>query len=455
MTGKLNFRRRIVHASVWTIGGHASSQALRLVSNLLMTRLLMPDAFGIMAIANIFIIGLALFSDVGLGQSVVRSKRSEDSSFTNTVWSLQVARGLLICLTALGLAIALGATSSSGVFAADSVYGRPELPWILALLSLSPAIAGLESTKMALASRALNVKLVTFVEMSSQVGALCLMLAWAYLAPSIWVLAVGAIAASTIRTMLTHLAIPGNANRFQWDKEAVTEVLGYGKWIFLSSILGFAVLNGDKLILGGLIDASTLGMFSLASFLVSAIQLVFNKLSSSVAFPTFCEVARTRPQDLRNTYYKLRLPIEIASLFAAGFLFAAGHLVANILYDQRYQQVGILLEILSISLLEVRYGVAGQCLMAMGHSKAFTILIAVRLPLVVLGLPAAYAAYGLEGAAWVVGGNVLITIPLILFYKHRFHLLEIKKELVTLPILVVGFSTGMACSGMYSNFYPL
>lgn len=455
MTGKLNFRQRIVHASVWTIGGHASSQALRLISNLLMTRLLMPEAFGIMAIANTFIIGLALFSDVGLGQSVVRSKRSEEATFTNTVWTMQVARGLLICLVALGLALALGAAAHGEVFANDSVYSRPELPWILALLSLSPAIAGLESTKMALAGRALNVKLITFIEIGSQVGALCLMLAWAYLAPSIWVLAVGAVAASFIRTLLTHAVLPGAANHFHWDKEAVAEVFGYGKWIFLSSILGFVVLNGDKLILGGLVDASALGMFSLASFLVSAIQLVFNKLSSSVAFPTFCEVARTRPQDLRNTYYKLRLPIEIASLFAAGFLFAAGHLVANILYDQRYQQVGILLEILSISLLEVRYGVAGQCLMAMGHSKAFTILIAIRLPLVVLTLPAAYATYGLQGAAWIAGGNVLITIPFVLFYKYRFHLLEVKKEFITLPTVLIGFGAGLACSRVYSHFYPL
>lgn len=446
MTGKRNFRQRIVHAGVWTIGGHASSQALRLFSNLLMTRLLMPEAFGIMAIANIFIIGLALFSDVGLGQSVVRSKRSEDTSFTNTVWTMQVARGLLICLAALGLAIALGAAAQGGVFPNDSVYDRSELPWILALLSLSPAITGLESTKMALASRALNVKLITFIEISSQVGALCFMLAWAYLAPSIWVLAVGAIAASTIRTALTHMAIPGAHNRFQWDKEAVTEVLGYGKWIFLSSILGFVVSNGDKLILGALASASTLGMFSLAFFLITAVQQVFTKLGNSVAFPTFCEVARERPQDLRKTYYKFRLPVDVASLLAAGFLFSAGQTVTNLLYDNRYQQVGFILEIISISLLEIRYGMAGQCFMALGQSKVITMLIGIRLPIILMSLPMAYSSYGIEGAAWVAGGNVLLTIPFVLFYKYKFNLLDFKKEAQTLPALVIGYGLGLACN---------
>lgn len=396
-----------------------------------------------MAIATAFMLGLALFSDVGLGQSVVRSKRGNEATFTNTVWTLQAMRGCLICLLSMGLAFALYALAQRGVFLQDSVYVQPQLPWVLCTLSLSAMIAGMESTKMAMASRALDVRKITQIELLSQMGALILMVAWAFFAKSIWALVGGAIASAAIRTTLSHTLIPGPKNRFHWDTAAAREILGYGKWIFLSSILGFAVANGDKFILGGLVSASALGMFSLATFLIGAIQQVFTKLGSSVAFPTFCEVARTNPDNLRATYYKMRLPVDIASLFAAGFLFAAGHVVANILYDQRYQEVGYLLEILSISLLEIRYGLAGQCFMALGYSRIITILIGVRLPIVLFLLPAAYAAYGMQGAAWVAGGNVLITIPLVIFYKHRFSILDVQKELRTLPVLLVGLGAGL------------
>lgn len=443
MTEKRNFRQRIVHAGVWTIGGHASSQALRLVSNLLMTRLLMPEAFGVMAIAHTFMMGLALFSDVGLGQSVVRSKRGEDHEFVNTVWTMQTLRGSLLALLCLCIAYGIHIAAQNHLLVSGSVYAHPDLPLILATLALSAFIGGFESTNMASATRGLNVRLVSFIELLSQAGALVVMLMWAYWSPSIWVLAFGAVSGSTIRTILTHTFIPGSKNRIHWDKESVREVFGYGKWIFLSSILGFAVSNGDKLILGGLISAADLGMFSLASFLIAAIQQVFSKLGSSVAFPTFCEVARERPQELKNTYYKLRLPIDIASLFAAGFLFSAGHLVAEILYDQRYKNVGTLLQILSISLLEIRYGIAGQCFMALGHSKTITLLIGMRMPLVILGIPLAYTTYGIQGAAWVAGGNVLFTIPVVLYFKYKFNILNIKKELQPLPLLVVGYSLGL------------
>jgi O-antigen/teichoic acid export membrane protein len=48
-------------ASIWVIGGLGTSQALRLASNLILTRLLVPEFFGIMAIAQVFMMGLGLF----------------------------------------------------------------------------------------------------------------------------------------------------------------------------------------------------------------------------------------------------------------------------------------------------------------------------------------------------------------------------------------------------------
>ena len=450
MTEKRNLRQRILNAGIWTIGGHTASQALRLVSNLIMTRLLLPEAFGIMVIANSFILGLTLFSDVGLGQSVVRSKRGHEDVFTNTVWTIQVLRGCLIWGISLVVALVLAVLAHWHVFSADSVYAHPQLPLVLCTLALSAIVLGLESTNLAMASRALNVRKITLIELQSQIGALAVMAVWAYLSKSIWALVVGAITSVAIRTILSHTWIPGIQNRFQWDKAAAKEIIGFGKWVFISSILGFFVSNGDKLIMGGLMSASSLGMFSIASFLINAIQQVFSKLSSTVGFPTFCEVVRNRPEDLKKTYYKLRLPIDLASLFGAGFLFSAGHVITQIMYNQRYHDVGHMFEILSLSLLEIRYGLAGDCFMAMGRPKILSVLIGVRLPIILVLLPLAYNAYGTEGAIWVSGCNILMTIPIALYYKQKLGLMDVKKELQTLPSVLVGYGVGMLVSTVYA-----
>lgn len=452
MTGKRSLRERIIHAGLWTLGGHASSQVLRLISNLLTTRLLMPEAFGIMALANTFVLGLALFSDVGLGQSVVRSQRSNETVFVNTVWTLQVLRGCLIWMLCLALAATVYALATHGIFAPDSVYAHPMLPLVLAAVSVSAVVGGFESTNMAMASRTLNVKKITQIELLSQGGALLIMVAWAYLAQSIWALVGGAIAAAAIRTALSHTIVPGPSNTLHWDKAAAQEVFGFGKWIFLGSLLGFVVSNGDRIILGGLTSAASLGVFSLAAFLMGAIQQVFTKLAGSVAFPTFCEVIRNDHSKLKDTYYKLRLPVDLASLFAAGFLFSAGHIIASILYDKRYSEVGGLLEIMSIGLLEIRYGVAGQCLLALGQSKIISFLVGIRLPVVLLATPLAYANFGLQGAAWIAGGNVLVTIPFLLYFTHKHKILSIRNEIKTLPMLLLGYAAGLFTSNAYAYF---
>src|SRR5262249_52416768 len=89
----LPLKVRVFWAGSWIVGGHVFALALRLLSSLIMTRLLAPDLFGIMAIATAVHVVVALLADVGLFQSIVQSPRGEDPSFLNTAWTLQVVRG--------------------------------------------------------------------------------------------------------------------------------------------------------------------------------------------------------------------------------------------------------------------------------------------------------------------------------------------------------------------------
>ncbi|MCC2632368.1 MAG: hypothetical protein K0S48_254, partial [Ramlibacter sp.] len=51
-----------MNAGLWTLVGHGSSQVLRLLGNLVLTRLLAPESFGVMAVATVVSIGVVMFS---------------------------------------------------------------------------------------------------------------------------------------------------------------------------------------------------------------------------------------------------------------------------------------------------------------------------------------------------------------------------------------------------------
>src|ERR1017187_5882027 len=93
---QLSLRQRVLNAGTWRLAGYAIGQTIRFGSNLLMTRLLVPEMFGVMAIASLFIAALAMFSDLGVKQSIIQSKRGADPTFLNTAWIIQILRGVVL-----------------------------------------------------------------------------------------------------------------------------------------------------------------------------------------------------------------------------------------------------------------------------------------------------------------------------------------------------------------------
>lgn len=446
-----SLRHRVFRAGAWTLAGHVFSQILRLGSNLIMTRLLVPEMFGIMALASVLLVGLQLLSDMGLRQNIVQSPRGHDPVFLNTVWTIQILRGMFIWVVALGVAFALYLLGLAQWLPATSVYAEPVLPSIIAILAFNAFIGGFESTKLATASRNLVLGKLTQIELISQALGIAFMVAWAFVDRSVWALVAGSLFTSLLRVILGNTLLPGERNKWHWDSSVFYEVLNFGKWIFLTSILGFLAANGDRLILGGLTDAKTLGMYSIAFFMVGALREVFSKLIGNVTFPALSEVARERPEMLKQIYYKFRHPLDIATLLTTGILFFSGHFLIHILYDQRYFPAGDMLEILCIALFEVRFTVAGQCFMALGRPKLLIPIIGIQV-LALYGLmPVAFALYGLNGALWIAGGSVLFTLPMTLYLKIKLDLFDAKQELRALPWLVYGLALGWVVNQIASK----
>ena len=121
-------RARVLRAGAWTLGSYAAGQFIRLGSNLIMTRLLMPEMFGLMALAHVLIAGLHMFSDLGLHHSVVQHQRGDDPVFLDTVWTVQIVRGGVIWLAALGLSAAVLWLKSAPLVAGGQRLRRPAAP---------------------------------------------------------------------------------------------------------------------------------------------------------------------------------------------------------------------------------------------------------------------------------------------------------------------------------------
>ncbi len=331
-----SLRSRVLTGAVWAAGGLFLRHGLRLANNVILTRLLAPEAFGLMAIVNSFRTGMELVSDIGIAPSVIRSPRGEDPSFLATTFSLQAMRG-----AALWLAACVFASTLAGF------YGHESLRWLVPAAASSLLIAGFNSPGLLLWRRNLQLRGIQAIDLVTQLVALAVSLAWVLVEPSVWGLVAGGVAASLTKLALSH-AFAGQPVRFGWERSAARELISFGSWVFLSTLITFLADEADRLILGKLIPLAELGVYSIAMMFATLPGGLVASLGDWVVLPAFSRSLDLDQSGVRRTFARVRRPVVAlgGALLAPGF--AAAPAAIALLYDARYHEAGWMIQLLAL-----------------------------------------------------------------------------------------------------------
>jgi O-antigen/teichoic acid export membrane protein len=332
-------KQRAVRGAVWTIASYGLSQVLRLGSNLILTRLLVPEMFGLMSLVYVFITALHLFSDLGIGTSVIQNKRGEEPDFLNTAWTLQVCRGVILWFCTLLLAAPIA-----------HLYQQPQFLWLIPVVGLGTVIAGFNSTSVFTLNRNMAFGQLAIFELSGQLIGIVVMIVWAWFSPTIWAIVMGSFASQILQLVWTHYWNSGSPNRLIWNQEIVKEIISFGKWIFVSTALTFFAEQADRLILGKLLTLDVLGVYGVALNLADIPRSITLALSGKVMFPAITKLVDQPREILRAKILKNRQPILIALAVGLTLLVSFGDVAINILYDDRYIQAAWMLPILALGI---------------------------------------------------------------------------------------------------------
>ncbi|ACG74097.1 polysaccharide biosynthesis protein [Anaeromyxobacter sp. K] len=392
--------RRVARGSAWVAVGYGASQVVRFGANLVLTRLLFPRAFGLMLLVNVCLQGVHLFSDLGIGASIVQHRRS-DAAFLNTAWTVQVARGFLLWLATFAVA-----------WPAAWMYGEPQLMWMLPVAGLAACLDGFVSTAIDTANRDLRMARLQLFDLAVQVSASVIMIAGAWLTRSVWALLAGTIAASAIRTVLSHVVMGGVRNRFCWDREAAASMLHFGKWVFVSSAVMFLAQQGDRLVFGKVLPLERLGVYNIALALVDAPTALIAAISFRVFFPMFSEMRRSDP-DLEAAYRRANSSMALLAGAGALALMLAGPLVVQVLYDDRYAEASWIVRLLALGIWgSSLVHFTASVVLAGGRVKWLAASNAARLVWLLGAVPLAFRQWGFEVA---LGCVVVADVPRYLF----------------------------------------
>ncbi len=439
-------KARAMKGGLVALGGFGAAQVIRLVSNLIMTRLLAPDAFGLMGVTIALQVFIAMMSDIGLNASIVRAKNGDHPDYLATARSMQLARCALMAGVLLIIALALPQLAANGVIRAGSVYADPRLPVFLYCIAGSITISGFSAMRIALHNRNLNIAPVIRLELSAQIIAFAAMATAAAAGLGVYSLAVGAVVAQLVSTIGSYIALKGPPARFGFKREHFDDIFNYGKWLIVGSTFGFLVQRGDQILFGWLFDLDDFSLYSIATIWVVTAATVIDTVQRRIAMPAIAELHRERAHDLTRVYRRMRLYYEVGcfGLFLGVVLFAESFI--SIVYTEAYQGVAHYMKILALMLLLIPYKLVNTVILAGGDSRRFAVLTVIPGLALFTGTPLVFHRFGADEAIAYAMMTPILALPFNWKFASKFikidHARECLMAIITIAaaVLLLRFS---------------
>ncbi len=376
--------RRAARGGLWTLAGRGVSELLRLGSNLVLTRLLFPDAFGLMAIVYSLSQGARMVSDLGIRGSIVQNRRGEEADFANTAWTIQILRGF-------GIATALLLASGP----AASFYGDPRIALLVRVIAINAALEGFTSTAVFALIRRIEPGPQIVRELVSQCVGIVAMFSWAAISPSPLALAAGAVASTVSQLVMSHRLIPGYRNRLRYERAAARSIVRFGRWIIFATLMTFLLQQGDRLVLGKLLTAAELGVYTIAVFLAQAVPNVTQLLSVNVLFPVYARLGERSEEEQRREIARYRAAVLGLALPLLWLLAAIGPELVSLLYDPRYHGAGWMLQMLAVGMIGTVISLSQErVLLARGDSFGHMLLQGSQALILIGGIALGWNAIG-------------------------------------------------------------
>lgn len=432
-----SFSDRARSGTIWIVVAFGGGQIIRLAANIALAALLFEEAFALMALVTAVMMGLAMFSDIGLKPSVVQNPRGDEPVFLQTAWTLQVIRGLVLFICAVLLAWPM-----AQIYGANDPMAH-ELLWLIPLVAFGSIADGFLSSRMLSAARQMDIVRVTKIEMIVQVTNALLMVGLAWYLRSVYALALAGLASSALRVLLSYTMLNGARDRFRLDAKSVQAIFGFGKWIFLSTLISFLAIQIDRMLLAAMFPLAEVGVYSIATSLALMVTVLNGAVQSSIVFPWYSRML-DQGVPLQDAFRRTRIPLMLVVTFLVTLLVSGASAFFELAYDHRYAKGGNFLPLLAVGVwFSSLSGIYGSSFLAMGKPQWIALVSAVKV-LVFLLFLLLYLQfeYSIEMAVLAVLGAEVITAATSQYLGWKLGLRNLRMETLLLFLLVGASAAG-------------
>jgi O-antigen/teichoic acid export membrane protein len=416
-----------------------ASNLLRIVSTIILTRVLSPTDFGVAGLTGAILNILLMISDVGFGVYIVRHARGDDPHLLDIIWTVRLARGALLTAILIGCAGPLA-----------HLLDKPALQIAIAVTALHFLIDGCSSLAPFTTIRHEKLFMLSLLDIISAVSQTLAGIALALLLRSYWAIILAGLIGTALKSLLSYLLFPHATRRFAYDGQEVLDLWRFGRTIAGAHTIQVLLSNIDKIALSRIFPLSLFGLYTLASNLSSAASGFTTLYPNRILLPAFARAYRDQPDTLAQAYYGSRRTLTLLYMMAMGGFIAMGSAVVDLLYDPRYQPAALYLQLLAIApAIAMNNYAAREILIVVGRVQALLYANLVRLGWLLVAGTAGFVILGPIGLVAAVG---CVEIPVQIYCWHelrRAGLFRITEEALIIAALLLGIGLGLIGNRLY------
>lgn len=394
----MSLRQRAVQGVFWSVVQKWGREAISFVILVVLSRLLAPEAFGLVALGLVFTEFVQIFLDQGFSAAIIQRKEL-DAEHLDTAFWISVLSGIV--LTVVGIAM-------SGLVAA--FFDEPRLGPVVRWLSLVFIVSALSSTQMAILQRELAFKSLALRSMTAKLVGGIVGVIMAFAGFGVWSLVAQKLTAGVAGVVVLWRASDWRPG-FKLSKQHYKELFSFGVSVVGNNLLKTFVRRSNDFLIGYFLGATLLGIYTIGYRLLLVTLRIVTGIINSVAFPTFSRLQQN-PERMRRAFYKVT---QYTSLFAfpvfLGLAVLAPDVIPALFGDKWAPSVPVLQVLAFIGILESVQAFNGSVIRASGRpSWQLGIMLLTSIASVIGFLIA--VRWGIVGvaASFVIAGYLLAPV---------------------------------------------
>lgn len=392
-----DLKGRMASGAIWMVLFRLAERGIGFISTLILARLLVPDDFGLVAMATSILAALELMGAFSFDMALIQNQSATRAHY-DTAWTFEVLFGLLKCVALLALSVP-----------AAAFYGEPRITSVMQVLALCALLQGFDNIGVVAFQKDLELHKEFRFGLTRKLAGFVVTIALALWLRSYWALLGGMLTLRVTSLLLSYRLHP---YRPRLSLAAARELFGFSRWLLLNNLLIFANNRGADFVIGRLSGARSLGIYSVSYEIANLPTTELVWPISRAVFPGYSRLAGDVPQ-LAQTFLQVIGLVALLTVPAGALIGLVAQPFVMLLLGPKWLDAVPLIQILAVfGIVRSLHGPTGSIYVALGQPRVVAVLQCVQLVLALSLMVLLVPGMGGVGAGWAIlaGATVAMAV---------------------------------------------